>query len=215
MAITAEWYNSNENRAWPLASGTAGAAEIPRSILCDMSVCVPRGVTGVYLSMLHVTPAVASVSIGSDQGAVAVLTVGAPKPHYPLRMTPIMPLASAVVVFGQGVLVESGGWRCLPADGLIDPAAVRRTLLMPVAGIRKLGSRASAAVAGIVKVVPGANVGITHNGVNEIYVALASDAPSDLAAVCDRGAGMDACREPPIRSINGQPGPIVQIRVGK
>ena len=204
-----EYYNENENRAYPLdENSTREAADgtaLPDAVLADLRLTVPKSVYGsLYVSSVVITPALASVAIAYASGGVAVGAWAQPvTPHIPYPLTGLMGMVSGHVVFGTGgtgpavrFTAESAA-----ASGLDVRAQqpIEDTVVTSLGRYRALDRNR---LYGIVKLVAGNNVTIRyHDG--KIKVGLVEAVRGDFVGPCDQQAIFNNCGRPPIRTING------------
>lgn len=209
--MSAEWYNENGQRAYPLAENASGMSVDGRALsnewLVDLAVTVPRSLAGtLYLSSMLVTPAMAAIAIASTTGGG--LLAGSwllPESQGIVRaLAPLTNDVSGYVVIGKFELptepvamVFSG----VAASGIAE-RAVNYVDVAAVRSIRPLYGDYRQALTGLIRLEAGPNVVISHTG-NTIVVALTPEARPLLVGPCDKKAAGGTCQFPPLRRING------------
>lgn len=213
MASPLEWFNENENRAYPIAEDATGidnAGNIcPYSIIADLGISVPESlVEDVFLRQLNVTPLMVSVSFATTSGGLAVATYARPiVPYKAYALTPATDTASGFIVFGSALdsITEPVSYLFDgPEQSRIEENALSPIQLPGVTNIGKLNGNPSEYIDKIVRIEVGTNIKISRSG-NVIQVGLAEAVQSKFLGPCDKYAIFDSCGGVPIRTINGVP----------
>lgn len=166
------WYNSNENRDYPL-DDTASALDdagvrLPQNIITDISLRYPQhlgnypfvGAVAVTRSVVTVTLQVAMTKDNSDHSFVPLAVISVPIAeltegrHYPLEAQ--YPGTAGYIVFGSGYEQIYSGRFSAPSQSLLMPRVSRGYRNLPVSSMAKLYN--STPLTGLVKLLGAAPI---------------------------------------------------------
>lgn len=214
MAKLLEWFNMNENRAYPIAEDATGTdndgKQMPYALIADLGLTVPEDLLGeAFLRQLTITPTMISVSIAYSGGGLAVGTFAQPViPHKAYMLTPVKDGVSGFIVFGHAATYITDPVSY--TNDSKDQSAIEGNALSPIDGpgvtsFQRLNGDPENSLEGIIRIVPGSNITLDHDG-NTIKIGLIDSVQTEFVGPCDKFAIFDACGGIPIRTINGVAG---------
>ena len=181
--------------------------QLPDSLLVDLGILVPQGLTGVQVSSMYVSAALISVSIACDQGGLLTATFLRtniiPYRAYPLN--PVVPNASGWVVFGS---VPENYTRyhhfSTAAQALLEMRAVRVVSPPGVSSFQRSDGDGTQIATNIVALRGNDAVTIKRDPYDSqnILIGLSPGYQARFAAPCTIAAESSSCGVPPVRSIN-------------
>ncbi len=180
------WYNSNANRAYPFTDMAEG-----RNIIVDLAITLPTELDLVVTS-LKSTEEYMSIAIGTATQAVFTLTVAHGREYSTYSMYSLLPGAVGLITLGQPAVVYTG------QDIPVDPATIR-VLNRNIQNIQQQAKDSKHT--GDITIVGGTGVEVVTEG-NVITISATNSKQAELTPPCDIVAGLTACGEPLIRSIN-------------
>jgi hypothetical protein len=205
----AQWYNENEQRAYPLSDTATQLSDtgsrLPTDILADMVIVVPSGLTGLRISALRITDTLVTISVVADQGAVLLGTYlrTTTQPYHAYQLTPWLADCSGWVVFGAhqtGGVVGDYRFATQQQSGLAD-AAIRYCDPPAVSDLVRQSNTTDQAATNLIQLSAGTGVTlmVDPQDPHNILVRLNPDIRAKLVGPCNQAPD---CL-PAIRRLNG------------
>lgn len=213
MITSIQWLNENEGRAYPVseaASRRSNAGDLlPSDILVDMGILVPEGVTGVRLASVTISPALVSVVVSSDFGALLVGTygVGEVKPYTPAPLTAVAPNCTGWFCLGghAATTVEQYRFGTAQQSGL-ENRVVRFCKVPGVTELRRLDAITAASGLVTLQVAGGIMAQQDPQDPQNLILRLDQSVQDQYAKPCSGASVAPGCQLPVIRRIcNVQP----------
>ena len=203
-----QWANENASRAYPVAETASQQADdgslLPQDILVDLGLLLTPGYSGVRLASLTVSPALISLSISSDQGALFcgtyLVSEVTPWGAYPL--VSLVPNCSGWVSFGTHQAAGQESYRFSTAQQSLIEGRTTRVIQPPgVTSLQREGAAPGFLAQGLVRLEVGGGIQATKGAGNTIVLSLDAVHQPIYALPCSVQANQ-ACQVPVIRRIS-------------
>ena len=231
--LNLQWYNTNEQRNYPLAESASGLTidgqVLPDNVLCDLRIHFPysyvdiQGDTHVlesaYVSSVTIADDYAAISICSTQGneLLASAQIQNPEIGIPYSLVAIgpwylVPKISGWVVFGNGIHEPGTYVFNDPSASELSPHACN---IMNHSVLRIVSATNSAQLSGVVRFVGIDNIivrtfGLNVDGLTTQAVGIGLDVTTDppgmllqFAGPCSQRPSEGTCRPQLMEYING------------
>jgi len=202
MTNYTQWYNANEDRAYPFKESASLIAinglQLPADFLVDMNIVVPDSyATNIYCSYIKITPSIISLGIASATAGLFMATFSTSdiEPYKAYQLNTLMPNISGWVVFGNYVASQPEIYRFSNyQNSEIDSKVVHVVESAPVTKIIKLGEANERYVSKIVKLVAGSNVRIFKHETTPNVIVFELTNPEEFLGPCNSRVDVTADR---------------------
>ena len=206
-----DWFNENEGRAYPVREDATCKDDsgriLPRDVIADLGMVLPRAFTGIRLSSVYVSPQIVAVAVGSDAGGLLVGTYArtSVQPYVAYPLQPLLADCSGWIVFGAHAAMATERFRfSTTAQAALEERAYRIVTPPGVAKFHREGNDAAIYADGIVKLTGSNDIVITRDPLvaQTVVVSLNPATASAYAEACMQPA-TKAAGGSAIRRING------------